>query len=112
MQRLKKLEPVSVDNRRSLTEFGDGLWRCAKYVEVKTDCVIGGHLHKKKNEFFFLVEGEIEELIIGDEIHKNVKAPMTIDVPWGVFHSFKIKAGSKLIGLCSQKFDKTDDYVS
>lgn len=47
------LKLVSEDNRRSLYEFGEGEWKCAKYLDIKHDCVVGGHYHMEKDECFF-----------------------------------------------------------
>jgi hypothetical protein len=106
---------VSDDSRRSLYEFGQGEWKCAKYLEIKEDSVIGDHYHKLKDEYFLLVSGEIEELIMNDGIGpvmKSIRPPFAFAVPRWTYHKFKVKAGSILIGLQSELYDKTDDYVS
>jgi hypothetical protein len=108
------LKIVSEDWRRSLYEFGEGKWKCAKYVEVKDNCEIGNHFHLLKDECFLLVDGVIEELYLENRDEPtmiNIKAPFVIDVPRGLYHKFKIKAGSKLIGLMSEEYNHNDDHV-
>jgi mannose-6-phosphate isomerase-like protein (cupin superfamily) len=99
----------SEDSRRKLYEFGEGSWVCAKYLEIKQDCVIGDHYHLNKDECFLLVEGEMG-MTLGGEV-SYVKAPAVINVPRGVKHTFRVKAGSKIVGLVSEKFDVTDDHI-
>jgi mannose-6-phosphate isomerase-like protein (cupin superfamily) len=111
------LKLVSEDNRRSLYEFGEGDWKCAKYLDIKSDCVVGGHYHLEKDECFFLVEGRIEHLLTSKPdrtemlVRRDIIAPDVILIPRGLFHEFKIKAGSKLIGLQSEHYNKEDDHV-
>lgn len=105
-----ELTLVSEDSRRALYEFGEGDWKIAKYIEVKEDSVIGDHYHLNKDECFLLVEGQIEELFIGEESVKNINAPSVVDVPRGTYHKFLIKGGSKLIGLMSELYNKQDDH--
>lgn len=108
------LKLVSEDHRRSLFEFGEGKWKCAKYVEIKEDSIIGNHFHLEKDECFLLIEGEISGLYLEDRktpVSENIKAPYAFNVPRGIYHKFNIKAGSKLIGLMSEHYNKEDDHV-
>lgn len=110
---VSKLEPVSIDSRRSLTEFGmGGTWKVCKYLEITEDCIIGDHYHKQKDECFFLAKGS-SDLILGSDHGAQflkVVAPEFIDVPRGTYHKFTIMKGSILIGLASEEHDPTDDY--
>ena len=106
---MQNLTLVSEDNRRKLFEFGEGLWKCAKYVEVKEDCIIGNHYHKLKDECFLLTEGEMI-VTLGADVNK-VSAPCVIDVPRGTYHKFEAKKGCKIVGLCSEGFNKHDDHL-
>ncbi len=106
---MQSLRLVSEDQRRKLYEFGEGLWRCAKYLEIKQDSVIGNHYHKLKDECFLLLDGEMEVTL--DGVKSDVKAPCVIEVPRNVYHVFKVKAGSRILGLCSELFNKEDDNI-
>jgi len=95
--------PINEDNRRKLIDFPEG-----KILEIKEDCVVGGHYHQIKTEYFILSKGSC--LMILD----NMKVPMRIGelytVPPFTTHSFQIKKGSILIGLCSHPYDPNDEY--
>lgn len=107
------LKLVNQDHRRSLYEFGEGKWKCAKYIEVKDDCEIGGHYHLKKDECFLLLEGEMK-VKVGQGVELKVftvHAPAVVEVPKGMYHSFTVKRGSKIVGLMSEKYNKQDDHM-
>ena len=116
---MQSLKLVSEDSRRKLFEFGEGIWKVAKYIEVSQDCEIGSHYHKEKDEFFLLIDGEMEYTLASKSdvsltyyvYNRRVTAPFAISVPRGTFHTFKIKAGSRMIGLCSELFNKCDDHI-
>jgi quercetin dioxygenase-like cupin family protein len=106
---VSKLEPISIDSRRALTEFGlGGNWKVCKYLEITEDCVIGHHYHKLKDESFFLSKGSGNAILGGSEY--SIKAPCFIDVPRGIYHAFNLEKGSILIGLASEEHDPSDDY--
>jgi hypothetical protein len=89
-------------------------WKCAKYVEVNEDSEIGNHYHLLKDECFLLVDREISELYLEDReepAERDINAPYVINVPRGLYHKFKIKAGSRLIGLMSEHYNQHDDHV-
>ena len=77
-------------------------------LEIKDDCVVGGHYHKLKTEYFILTYGECEMSI------DNYTVKMELGKLYKIFpfehHTFNIRAGSVLIGLCSHPYDPKDDY--
>ena len=92
------------DNRRILEAYPEG-----KLIIAKTDCTVGQHYHNVKTEKFVALEGDIwihrtgyatSLMLIGNiyEVLPNVK------------HSFNMKEGSVMIGLCSHPYDHNDDY--
>lgn len=103
------LKTVHEDERRALSEFGNGgNWKVCKYVQVKTDSVIGDHFHKNKDELFLLSKGSADVTV--DSLTVKVKAPVIIDVKRETYHKFVIKKGSILICLASEEHDDTDDH--
>jgi D-lyxose ketol-isomerase len=98
---------IHEDNRRILED-----WPEAKIITAKEDCTLGNHYHKIKTEKFILISGE--SLMIIHTLYGNVKHKMKrgelYDMPPNTKHSFELKAGSVMIGLCSHAFDPTDDY--
>ena len=45
------------DTRRTLIEWASGDFKIAKAVTAKTDCVVGDHYHRNKDEHFLLLSG-------------------------------------------------------
>ena|ERR1043165_1572480 len=98
---------IHEDDRRILED-----WPEAKTITAKEDCVLGNHYHKIKTEKFILVEGEGElELTtsIGSMKRKLKLGSLYVVMPYQQ-HTFHLKKGAVLIGLCSEKFDPSDDY--
>lgn len=94
---------IHEDERRTLED-----WPEAKIITAKQDCVLGNHYHKIKTEKFILVKGSGRIRIHAHSEEMKIGKLYTI-APTKI-HSFKLKAGSTLIGLCSHPYDKTDDY--
>jgi len=94
---------INEDGRRKLTAFPEG-----KMLEIKEDCIVGNHYHKIKTEYFILTSGECEMSI------NNYTVKMELGKLYKIFpfenHTFNIKAGSILIGLCTHPYDPKDDY--
>ena len=98
------------DNRRTLTEFGNGNnWKLCKVVKTKQDCILGRHYHKLKDESFMLVFGE-GRIKLNEEQFTNMILFDEYFVPANVQHEFILKKNSILIGLSSKEFDPDDDY--
>lgn len=107
------LKPDHEDERRALYSFPE-----AKVLEVKEDCVLGKHYHKKKTEVFILTKGECwlkKQYMKSD----NPKSSFNNDLEIGelivinpfTYHEFHIKAGSVLVGLNSLPFTGDDDFT-
>lgn len=94
---------INEDQRRKLTSFPEG-----KLLEIKEDCIVGGHYHKIKTEYFVLVEG-YAKIKLGT-VTKVMRKGKLIIVPPFTFHEFEIKEDSILMGLCTHEFDPHDDY--
>lgn len=105
-----KLKPVSKDSRRALYEFGiGGVWKVSKLIKVKSDCMIGGHFHKKKDELFLVLSGLVRYSMC---TKSGIAGPdETINVPRGTYHSFECTAGTTMICLASELHDPNDDHI-
>lgn len=104
-----ELKLVSEDERRKLFEFGNGgNWKVCKVLEAKSDCWVGAHYHKLKDEMFLLIEGSGTFVV---ETNTKVEyAPFSLFVPRGSYHAFNLKKGSVLLCLASELHDPKDDY--
>lgn len=94
---------IHQDERRILESYPE-----AKIITALKDTVIGSHYHKIKTERFILVSGECEMLMESDRFEMPIGQMFTV-LP-GIFHSFKIKKGSILVGINSHPYDSSDDY--
>lgn len=112
------LRLVSEDERRNLFEFGVGReWKVCKILETKQGCWVGRHYHKLKDEMFVLLKGTgtfilKEEGGYGEERRIEVlEAPVSLFVPRGTYHAFRLHPGSILIGLATELYNPYDDYL-
>lgn len=101
---LAKLLTGHSDERRDLQSFPEG-----KLITAKKDCTIGGHYHRRKDELFILSEGRAE-ITLGNKPLVPMQIGKVYTVKAGVPHSFRLEAGSVLIGLNSRAYDPGDDY--
>lgn len=104
-----ELKLVSEDERRKLSEFGNGgTWKVCKILESKQEAWVGNHYHKNKDEMFVLLSGSGTFII---EQNTEVKhAPYSFLVSAGQYHSFKLSQGAILLCLASELHDPNDDY--
>lgn len=99
------------DNRRILTEFGNGKdWKVCKVIQTKEDCVLGKHYHREKDESFMLVRGKGEVKITKQ--FEDMELFKEYYVPAGTIHEFYLTKGSILVGLCSKEFNPNDEISS
>lgn len=104
-----ELKLVSEDDRRKLSEFGNGgHWKVCKVLEAKQDCWVGNHYHKLKDEMFLLIEGS--GTFVVEQNTEVQHAPFSILIKHGNYHAFNLKKGSILLGLASEEHDPKDDY--
>ncbi len=95
---------IHEDDRRILED-----WPEAKTITAKQDCVLGNHYHKLKTERFVLVSGKGSMSFDGSDFYQMEIGEMVTVKPY-TRHTFKLTAGSILIGLCSHAFDLADDF--
>lgn len=94
---------IHEDERRILED-----WPEAKIITAKKDCRLGDHYHKVKTEKFILIEGDVN-IYRGNDGEKMILGKLYVVLP-NTIHSFTMKKGAKMIGLCSHIYDPTDDY--
>lgn len=104
------LTPNHEDNRRALYSFPE-----AKVLEVKEDCILGRHYHKKKTEVFILHVGNCLLQTVNNATGESIKQQMQIGkmyhIPPNTYHAFFIDKDSVLIGLNSHPFTGDDDFT-
>lgn len=102
------------DERRILY---DVMWHCMpdiksiKIIVAKLEIPIGNHYHKLKDEFFFLISGQIINMTIGSDLYKNIKAPFNLKVIKNTYHSITLETGSILLCGATEQFNADDDYT-
>jgi GDPmannose 4,6-dehydratase len=94
---------VHSDDRRDLRSFPE-----AKLITAKKDCTLGAHYHSRKTELFMLSEGCGLLVLDAGAIRMEIGRIYTVNP--GTWHTFKLKAGSVLVGLNSATYDPSDDY--
>lgn len=101
---------VNDDDRRTLIEWIANEPFCmVKVITVKSSEPIGNHYHRYKNEKFLLLTGRAISIQVGDDIKLNVDAPVSFDVPKGVYHRFQFEPGSILLGVADKPHDPDDE---
>ncbi|MGC8979542.1 WxcM-like domain-containing protein [Caldisericum sp.] len=85
------------------------------YVSYSVKGIVrGGHYHKRKTEWFFVINGEasfyLRDLNTGEENDLQITAEdhMLVEIPPGVFHTIKSKTELYLVVASSEVFDKND----
>lgn len=97
------------DDRRILVEWvKDFPFRTCKAILVKKDSTLGGHLHREKDEVFYLLRGSGQVKLDNEEspLHEG-------DIVFagrGIKHTFKLVKDSILLEAGSKSFDPKDDY--
>lgn len=92
-----------------MIEWAKGDFKAAKAVIAKGPCVVGCHLHRKKDEWFFLAAGICDKSIVDPQAFGQVCAPHKWHVPRGAYHEFHLQEGAILMGVASEEFDPEDE---
>jgi UDP-2-acetamido-2,6-beta-L-arabino-hexul-4-ose reductase len=78
------------------------------------NAVRGGHYHKRKTEWFFVISGEasiyLRDLDTGEEntLIMTGKDHVLLEIPAGVFHTINSKTELYLLVASSEVFNKDD----
>lgn len=97
---------IHEDDRRKLIEWSGG--KVSKALIAKSECIVGDHHHRNKEERFLLLTGSAI-LAIGETAPYLENAPYEFTVPPNTYHRFLLKQGSILLGVCSEEFDPNDE---
>jgi quercetin dioxygenase-like cupin family protein len=81
----------------------------AKYLIITSDCEIGGHLHRNKDELFLILRGSAEVSLNG--LLSFAGPGEVIEVPRNTFHSFKCTDRTEILCLASELHDPNDDIT-
>ena len=100
------------DERRILYDWANGPFKSSKAVVFKENTPIGNHIHLKKDEEFFLLEGKFLDLVVGEEHLVDVEAPFYVVAKRGQFHRFVCEKGSILLSVATEPYSTDDDYIT
>jgi cupin superfamily acireductone dioxygenase involved in methionine salvage len=97
------------DDRRIIFDWAQGNFKSAKAVIIKEEMAVGDHLHKNKEEEFFLLSGRFLEITVGNLFLLNIDAPYHVKIPKNTYHKFVCEKGSVLLGVATELFDPNDE---
>jgi mannose-6-phosphate isomerase-like protein (cupin superfamily) len=111
---LKILKPEysRIDERGKLIQLISGDWKQANLIEIKRGHKFGGHYHKKKNEFFYVLKGHVMVMVSKDDITQSVfvtEGGCFLIEPYDK-HTFEAIEDTLIIELLSHKYSEEDTY--
>ena len=99
------------DIRRELYDWDiDFDCKSIKLIYLNPGNTVGKHYHKLKNELFVLIDGNLNKIIIGDEVYNNIKSPACWLVKKGTYHEYFSDTKITLLCLASEVFNINDDF--
>lgn len=99
------------DNRRQLVDWNiEFACKSIKLLNFFSDAIVGDHFHQEKDELFILVEGKIQELIVGESKVTNINPPVAWLVKKGQYHKYLCDESTILICLSTECFNPKDDF--
>ena len=124
------LEPMLIDLERHVDDRGylNEIYRSDEFYftsfgqvylidNPRRGVIRGYHLHKKKDDFWFVVDGSAKVLLKKNNIKKSFvltySKPQLLIIPKGWWHAWmSLEDNTKLINIVSKPFDGKDDYRS
>jgi hypothetical protein len=99
-----------------LAQFHDGpeAMRYLAFVELRARAVRGNHFHKKKEEWIYMVSGELS-LVLAD-INSGVRDTFTLAcgdlafISTGIAHALHVTQSGQAIEFSPAAFDPADSY--
>jgi quercetin dioxygenase-like cupin family protein len=112
MIKLKPYKQMSDPRGTFLGIINSGHWEEMNYIETDAGQIRGGHYHKKIQELFFILEGEMEiqiDATDGRKLHSLTarKGHILIVQPLEV-HTFKCLTHCQWINVLSKRIDDAD----
>ena len=103
------------DERGTITGIiQSGVWQEMNYITTRSGVVRGNHYHKKTQELFFIISGQIRITIY--DVNKNDSANIFIAKTGDAFiiqpyevHRFETQTDSSWINMLSSPIGKDDD---
>ncbi len=101
------------DERRVLTEYITGIpFKRAKILEVKEKSILGKHYHRESDDVFYLFKGRGRyylKPLKGMAVENLMYEGDCIFVPRDVIHTFELDAGSIMLEVSSEIYNKNDE---
>lgn len=104
------------DERGLIREVArDDIWRQFNFYERKRGSSSGNHYHKMMEEFFYVIEGEINVKILNVKTNKKEEFTVKTGEAFKILpyeaHKIIFNADTKFITLLSQNFDSSSPDI-
>jgi dTDP-4-dehydrorhamnose 3,5-epimerase-like enzyme len=109
---MKRIEPYMrrEDARGKLIGLmNEGLWEEFNYLETGAGQVRGNHYHAQTLELFFIIDGEIDIVIVrpdGEVINDHLVAGDMVLIEPGETHTFYCLTNTRWINFLTHRFDQ------
>ena len=110
--RLLNPEYEREDHRGKLTQLITGSWKQANLIEIKKGKKFGGHYHKKKKEYFYILYGHVMMSVKIDGVEQTVflrRGHSFIIEPYET-HTLEATEDTSIVELLSKPYDEKDVY--
>ena len=105
----EKVKEGHEDERRSLKQIfnGDFVARQLLTLEIKADCVLGGHYHEY-GEIWYVLKGRLEYEFINIYTNKKQRATLNsgdkIKIPSRIYHKAYAEKDTIIVGVTEEEF--------
>ncbi len=93
---------------------GEPAIRYLACLELRLGTTRGNHYHKSKNEFLYLIAGqvelEVEDLAIRERASTSLQPGDLVFIPAGVAHGFRVVASGHGVEFSAEPFDAADIF--
>lgn len=88
--------------------------RYLAFLELRPDTVRGNHLHRVKEEFLYLVQGELQVIVEDPESGQRELVELVagdlVTIQPGVAHAMRVRAGGQAVEFSPARFNPADNY--
>jgi len=88
--------------------------RYMAFLELRDGTLRGNHYHELKEEFFYLIQGEVELVVIDLDSGQRESIPMISGdlafIRQRVAHAFKVRKPGQAIEFSGHRYDPRDTY--
>jgi mannose-6-phosphate isomerase-like protein (cupin superfamily) len=98
----------------ALFHNGDPAVHYLAFIELRQGTVRGNHYHKAKQEFIYVLGGEV--LLVLEDIHSKLRQNVTLQtgdlvvIEPGVAHALRVRQSGQAIEFSPARFDAADIY--